>query len=126
MSSVRRICPHCGEPYAVTADRCPRCGRLAEAAVSPPARRPASALIARAAVPVALGVVGLAARAGLALVRKALTRAIAPAPTDLPARPLNRPHIVVHFWQRREVEDAAGRHAWEETRARWEIEDRQG
>jgi hypothetical protein len=121
MSSVSRICPHCNEPYPVEATVCPHCGRPAEAAVSPPAHRQVSALIARAAVPVALGIVGIAARAGLALARRALARALSPAPADLPAERPGHPHVTVRVWQRREVGDDSGRRAWEEIHARWEI-----
>ncbi len=120
-SSVQRVCPHCGAAYPVLEPRCPRCGRSPDA-VPAPTRSQLPALLARAAVPIAVGVVGLAARAGVAILRGLLERALLPAsPPETTAAPHGRPRVTIHFWQRRDVWDASGRHSREEVQGRWEV-----
>jgi hypothetical protein len=121
MPAVRRICPHCHEPYPLEANSCPHCGQSAEPLAPASAHRQLSAIVARAALPVALGLAGIVTRAGLAFLRGVLARALSPAPADLPARPQSRSHTVVRVWQEREVKDASGRHIWERIHQRWEI-----
>ncbi len=122
-NQVHRICPHCGAAYAVEATVCPDCGRAADESIAPSVRQTLPLMLARVAAPVALGVATLAARAGLALVRSMLTRALAPKPpVHHPAEPAPKsPRATVRLWQRREVWDASGRRFREETRAQWEI-----
>ncbi|MCD6289795.1 MAG: zinc ribbon domain-containing protein [Anaerolineae bacterium] len=129
MPTIERICPNCGAPYPATEDVCPHCGWPADAAPIEPARPRLPALAARAAVPVALGVATIAARAGFAVLRKLVERALAPVerqPASIsaaPSQPPRRPRMTVYFWQRRETRDSLGRRTWEETRARWDIQD---
>ncbi|HEY65489.1 MAG TPA: hypothetical protein G4O02_13065 [Caldilineae bacterium] len=83
-------------------------------------------LITRAALPIAVGIAGLALRAGLGILRGLLSRPspLVAKPTQ-PAPPRSRPRFTVYFWGRREVWDGSGLRTREETRARWEIHEQE-
>ncbi len=125
MPSVHRICSHCGESYPVEAVACPRCGRPVGTPPAVSGRQPVRALVERAAVPVALGVLSLAVRMGIRLFRHFLQRAFTPArqPGMADINDLEG-SIIIDFWQQREVTDNRRRSVREQTRARWQIKRR--
>jgi hypothetical protein len=125
MPSVRRVCPRCREPYPVDAAACPRCGHSTEMLSAVSSRPPTRALLSQGAIPVALGVVTLAVRAGVRLFRYFLRHTWASAiRTRVTPMSTRRGSIVIDFWGQREVTDDRGRSVRERTRARWEIRHR--
>ncbi|MCS7221998.1 MAG: zinc-ribbon domain-containing protein [Anaerolineae bacterium] len=123
MSSVRRICPRCGKPHLVDATQCPHCGHPTDAPLAASSgRQPMQALLGQVAVPVALGAISLAVRAGIYLFQRFLRHTWPPPDRpDVAQRGDSERVIVVDFWGRREIVDHRGRSMREQTRARWEI-----
>lgn len=98
MNEVFRVCPNCGGDVAMAARHCGACGYNTQDGY-PLERRgalwPLTEVVAKAALPVAAGLTGLALRAGWQLLRKqlptlaanALSRRAAAPPAVRPAQP---------------------------------------
>ncbi|MCS6826312.1 MAG: zinc ribbon domain-containing protein [Caldilinea sp.] len=123
MTEVSRICPQCGNHFALEARHCSHCGYDVEAALpTPPSMLPA--LVVKAAAPLLVGAASLAASLGWRLLQSLLTRPVkATAPpiqvrSDAPVRPQSRMTIrITTSWV---VGDAGGN--WRKGRSEQTIE----
>ncbi len=98
MSEVFRICPNCGQDVAMAARHCGACGYNTQDGY-PLERRNLPTVVAKAAMPVVVGLTGLALRAAVALLRQqlptlaanALRKTAAAPPTQKSAPQSTRP-----------------------------------
>lgn len=72
MSEVFRVCPNCGGDVALSARHCGACGYNTQEGYALDQRNSLPAMVAKVGLPVALGLAGLALRAGLRLLRNQL------------------------------------------------------
>ncbi len=86
MSEVMRICTQCGRGAPLAARYCPHCGYDAQAGLPVPSSPNLPAVIGRAALPVLVGIAGMAARAAWRLVQQRLAQ----PPAQAPAAPARR------------------------------------
>lgn len=80
MSEVMRICTQCGRGAPLAARHCPHCGYDAQAGLPAPSSPNLPAVIGKAALPVLVGVAGMAARVAWRLIQQRLMQPPAPAP----------------------------------------------
>ncbi|GAB4560542.1 MAG: hypothetical protein Kow0047_07260 [Anaerolineae bacterium] len=122
MASVQRVCPHCGEAYAVDDRTCPYCGRTPDEPIAIPGSRSLAIWTAKALAPVAVGLVGVVARLGIRLTRELLRRAFSPSDLTSSGRSGERaPDIIVEVWEEHEITDAHGDTRREQRRGRWHV-----
>ncbi|MDE0181488.1 MAG: hypothetical protein OXL39_09100 [Caldilineaceae bacterium] len=72
MSEVYRVCPGCGQDVAMTARHCSACGYNTEDGYPLERRNNLPEVVTKVGLPVAVGLAGLALRAGLQLLQNQL------------------------------------------------------
>ena len=72
MSEVFRVCPNCGQDVAMAARHCGACGYNTQGGYPLEGRNNLPAMVTKVGLPVAVGLAGLALRAGVAVAAEAV------------------------------------------------------